>query len=650
METRSLADFYRPKKFSDVIGQSEIVNCIRGMFKSKKIPPVILLSGPTGTGKAQPLSANILTPFGFKKMADVKTGDTVVSSIGLPIVVKGVYPQGLKKIYKVSFSDGTFTHCCEDHLWQVQTPLERKKESWKVLSLKEIMKDSLYIKRSDGYKRWKYYIPIAKPIQFDYEAKKADLIISDDNYKLLENYTGDIARTLGKWLVYDEIDSIANIHILQQCFPCINLNKDNKYIPNYFLFNSVHIRWEVLKGIIGFSEFNNGKVKIIKVNSDRLAQDIAFLIRSLNGIAKVDGNIIKAVIPTATGRDNKYLYKQIRNIEPDGEEYCQCIQVDSEDGLYITDDFIVTHNTTVARLLAKYINCDTNNNCGKCRNCTYFENGNHPDVSEINFADSRGIDDVRQYIKEATIMPSIGNKRIFIVDECHMLTPQAAQCLLKPLEDVPPNTVWLLVTMNPEKLNKAIVGRCFHLPFRMIEKDQLKDRLLKIFSAEIGKDADEIQENAIDMIADISCGQVRFSLQLLESFIYRVKSGIKLTKENVLNYLNTSSEFELDESAARLVVGYLKNNPADIIKYCKSSNIRGVLYKMRFLIHYLLQNSVGIAQFRPYSAAIITKECKKLDYAALNDLQNRLITIETAMNTTSIDESILFQTKLLSSE
>ena len=59
METRSLADFYRPKKFSDIIGQKEIVNCIRGMFKSKKIPPVILLSGPTGTGKAQPLSANI---------------------------------------------------------------------------------------------------------------------------------------------------------------------------------------------------------------------------------------------------------------------------------------------------------------------------------------------------------------------------------------------------------------------------------------------------------------------------------------------------------------------------------------------------------------------------------------------------------------
>lgn len=650
METRSLADFYRPKKFSDVIGQKEIVNCIRGMFKSKKIPPVILLSGPTGTGKAQPLSANILTPKGFVKMADVKVGDYVISVLGMAERVRGVYPQGIKKIYKVSFSDGTSTHCCEDHLWTVQTQSDRKNGKSRTIPLKEIMADSLYNMRSDGYKRWKYYIPISQPVQFNLEAVEdiqfKDSVLDNDRVAL-ESYKDSIAATLGKWLVHNKIDSIANIYIVKNSFVSIN---EDACIPNYFLYNDIKVRKELLNSIIGDTEVKNGKV-CINVKTEGLARDIVFLIRSLGGIANINnGTVIEAVIREESG-DNKYLYKQIRNIEPAGEEYCQCIEIEDETGLYLTDDFIVTHNTTVARLIAKYVNCDTNNNCGKCKNCNYFESGNHPDISEINFADSRGIDDVRQYIKEATIMPSIGNKRIFIVDECHMLTPQAAQCLLKPLEDVPPNTVWLLVTMNPEKLNKAIIGRCFHLPFRIIEKEQLKDRLVTIFQKELDiEDINPIQDKAIDMIADISCGQVRFSLQLLESFIYRVKSGVKLTQDNVLNYLNTSSEFELDESAAQLVISYLKNNPSDIIRYSKSSNIRGVLYKMRFLIHYLLQNSVGVAQFRPYSANIVTKTCKNLDYASLNELQNRLISIEVAMNTTSIDENILFQTKLLNAE
>lgn len=85
-----------------------------------------MLTNGTGTGKAQPLDARVLTPDGWRKMGDICEGDEVIGAAGTPVRVVGVYPQGIKPIYRVSFSDGAATECCDEHLWETQTLAARR--------------------------------------------------------------------------------------------------------------------------------------------------------------------------------------------------------------------------------------------------------------------------------------------------------------------------------------------------------------------------------------------------------------------------------------------------------------------------------------------------------------------------------------------
>lgn len=121
------------------------------------------LSGIAGSGKAQPLTEPVLTPSGWVAMGDLNVGDEVINNKGLTSKVIGVFPQGVKDIYRVTFSDGSSTECCKEHLWLTQNVLERSKNRpGKVRSLEEIM-SSLNAKRDN---RKEYSIPIVAPVAF----------------------------------------------------------------------------------------------------------------------------------------------------------------------------------------------------------------------------------------------------------------------------------------------------------------------------------------------------------------------------------------------------------------------------------------------------------------------------------------------------
>ena len=122
-----------------------------------------LLSGEMGVGKAQPLTAKILTPAGWRLMRDIKAGDTVIGGNGRPTTVLGVYPQGRKPIYRVKFTDGASTECCEDHLWQVRTPLRKwKRKPATVMSTNELMTKGLA--HANG--NLQHFIPMVRPVAF----------------------------------------------------------------------------------------------------------------------------------------------------------------------------------------------------------------------------------------------------------------------------------------------------------------------------------------------------------------------------------------------------------------------------------------------------------------------------------------------------
>lgn len=139
-----------------------------------KSPKPLFITGKGGSGKAQPLYAKILTPEGFKNMGDIKVGDKVMGADGKQQTVLGVYPQGIRPVYKVTMNDGYFTYCDEEHLWSYRLSSHYGKTPFSRCStLKEIISTGIRknVKIKNGEKQpLRYEIPVCRPIE--YEEKK----------------------------------------------------------------------------------------------------------------------------------------------------------------------------------------------------------------------------------------------------------------------------------------------------------------------------------------------------------------------------------------------------------------------------------------------------------------------------------------------
>ena len=143
-----------------------------------------------------------------------------------------------------------------------------------------------------------------------------------------------------------------------------------------------------------------------------------------------------------------------------------------------------TGKTTLARIIGKYLNCESGNGCGKCSSCLIFNDNpdSHPDYREINAADTRGIDDIRAMVTASWYSSLTGRVRVFVLDEAHNLTPQAAQALHTPLEKT--NATYILATTNPEMLPQSIHDRCIKLALKPVATKTLARRLARIAERE----------------------------------------------------------------------------------------------------------------------------------------------------------------------
>ena len=134
------------------------------LIKSIKNNEITICAGPAGTGKAQPLDSLILSEKGFIKMSEVKLNDMIYTMSGELTKVIGVFPQGKKKTYEITFSDDSVTECCDEHLWLSKSARDREnKKDYKVRQLSEMINDFILVEK-DGRKN--YSIPITQPIKF----------------------------------------------------------------------------------------------------------------------------------------------------------------------------------------------------------------------------------------------------------------------------------------------------------------------------------------------------------------------------------------------------------------------------------------------------------------------------------------------------
>ena len=184
-----------------------------------------------------------------------------------------------------------------------------------------------------------------------------------------------------------------------------------------------------------------------------------------------------------------------------------------------------TGKTSAARIMAKIINCEQpdkdKNPCNICDQCLSIIKGSNLDVVEMDAASNRGIDDIRSLRDSVKLSPAKAKKKIYIIDEVHMLTLEASNALLKTLEEPPSHVVFFLATTNPEKLIKTIRSRVTEIGFKKASGSEINTALEKIITGEKLKVDDDI----ISLIAENSDGSFRDATKLLEqAVIEEIKS------------------------------------------------------------------------------------------------------------------------------
>ena len=174
-----------------------------------------------------------------------------------------------------------------------------------------------------------------------------------------------------------------------------------------------------------------------------------------------------------------------------------------------------TGKTSSARILAKSLNCEmgpTATPCMKCTMCEEIKKGISPAVMEIDAASNNSVDDARVLIERAPLVAQGGRFKLYIIDECHMLTKEAFNALLKTIEEPPPKVIFILATTEEHKVPPTIISRCQRLMFRLAHHDELCEHLRKV--ADIEKIA--IEDEALELIARRSGGGLRDALGLLD--------------------------------------------------------------------------------------------------------------------------------------
>jgi DNA polymerase III subunit gamma/tau len=242
-----------------------------------------------------------------------------------------------------------------------------------------------------------------------------------------------------------------------------------------------------------------------------------------------------------------------------------------------------TGKTSTARILAKAINCLTNNGrgepCNTCDLCKAITEDRAMDVIEIDAASNRGIDDIRDLREKVNYAPSQARRKVYIIDEFHMLSREASNALLKTLEEPPPHVVFILATTEAHKVLPTILSRCQHFDFHRLSRADVVSQLSKISSIE----KISIEQQSLQLIARNTTGSMRDAENLLEQLVTYYGNNISLSQVQLM--LGITGDARVKEIVKHLVERNISAGMATLI----SINNDGLDLKQfnRELIEYL---------------------------------------------------------------
>lgn len=282
-----------------------------------------------------------------------------------------------------------------------------------------------------------------------------------------------------------------------------------------------------------------------------------------------------------------------------------------------------TGKTTIARLLAKGVNCLHENAearpCGSCAHCQAISEGTFVDVIEMDAASNRGITDVREIKESVKYPPAVGRKKVYIIDEVHMLTTPAFNALLKTLEEPPENIIFILATTDPEQLPQTILSRCQRMDFKRLSHAMLADYFAKICESR----GVELRPEAADIIATSADGSVRDGLSLLEQSL---ASGEKVITEDIVNLYGgaVSQKFLIDLTNC-VLKGDVAGGIVSINSQIEDGKESGQILKdwirhfRNLMVAKVVDNPSTVINLSSESVGKIVESCKGLPYENICD-------------------------------
>lgn len=279
-----------------------------------------------------------------------------------------------------------------------------------------------------------------------------------------------------------------------------------------------------------------------------------------------------------------------------------------------------TGKTSIARILAKSLNCQqgpTLTPCEKCPSCVDIKNSTPMDVIEIDAASNRKVEDAQNILEKIQYVPVNGKYKIYIIDEVHMLSNHAFNALLKTLEEPPENVIFILATTEPQKVLETIMSRCQRFDFRRITTDDIINHLKKISKLE----KINIEDEALFTIAKNAAGGMRDSLALLDQ-VSVLDSSKKITSEDVNRMLGRLSFEMLDELSKNIIQSKPQETIEFLEKIYNSGNepVQILVNLMGYLKNLLVaKNCTGkellaeLTQLNDTQISILKKQSENID-------------------------------------
>jgi len=253
-----------------------------------------------------------------------------------------------------------------------------------------------------------------------------------------------------------------------------------------------------------------------------------------------------------------------------------------------------TGKTSAARIIAKIVNCEKQGKkltepCNKCGECKSISNGNNIDVIELDAASNRGIDDIRALRDTIKLSPAHSKKKVYIIDEAHMLTLEASNALLKTLEEPPDHVLFILATTNPEKLIETIKSRTTLIEFHKASPEETIRSLTSVVKGEKLK----IDKEILLSISKMSDGSFRDAVKILEQI---VSQKIKLEKAAIEEFLFKKKAFNQKEFINILLAKDSKKALSQIDGFVKKGvGVESVIDSLISVLRESLLAKIGLA-------------------------------------------------------